>query len=372
MTREEVNARLRAAKIGISVEQNGDRLHLRGIFPPKPGETKRKQREITLNVYANPSGFKRAEAEARKIRSQIDLNQFNWLDWDEKLRLAAEIKTTRPIEQWIELFEDDYFNRRSRNPKSETTWRSNYLQPFTRLPHEKPLMAELLRQVILLETEPDTRNRQKYCIAYEALAKFAGITDLNATAIRGDYSPKRLTPRDLPTDKEVSEWRDRINAKNESWGWAFGIMATYGLRNHELFHVDLERLRESPVLSLIDDDNGGGKTGSRRVWAVYPEWWDKWRLWDVKLPSVTGKDNSALGNRVTKAFARYGFKKPYNLRHQWAVRTIEFGIPVELAAQQMGHSYQVHCNVYHYWISDDVHQRAFDLAMQRPDRPLPP
>ncbi|MEP0918652.1 hypothetical protein NC981_17620 [Leptolyngbya sp. DQ-M1] len=256
-------------------------------------------------------------------------------------------------------------------PKSETTWKSNYLQPFTRLPHEKPLTAELLRQVIL-ETEPDTRNRQKYCIAYEALAKFAGVIDLNATSLRGDYSPKRLTPRDLPTDKEISEWRDRINAKNESWGWAFGIMATYGLRNHELFHIDLERLKQSPVLSLIDDNNGGGKTGSRRVWAVFPEWWDKWRLWDVKLPAVTGKDNSALGNRVTKAFARYGFSKPYNLRHCWAVRTIGFGIPVELAAQQMGHSYQVHCNIYHYWISDDVHQKAFDLAMQRPDRPLAP
>jgi integrase len=69
---------------------------------------------------------------------------------------------------------------------------------------------------------------------------------------------------------------------------------------------------------------------------------------------------------------RYGFSKPYNLRHAWAVRTIEFDIPVELAAQQMGHSVLVHNDTYHAWISDGVHQRAFDRALQRPDRPLPP
>lgn len=97
----------------------------------------------------------------------------------------------------------------------------------------------------------------------------------DATALRGDYSPKRVSPRDLPTDVEISEWRDRI--PHEHWQYAFGLMACYGLRNHELFHIDLEKLKTSPVLSLIDDC-GGGKTGSRRVWACYPEWWDKWHL----------------------------------------------------------------------------------------------
>lgn len=368
-TREEVNARLKAAKIGVSVEQNGNRLHLRGMFPPKPGETKRKQREIALHIYANPSGFKRAELEARRISTQIALNEFNWLDWDQKLRAGIEAKAKQTTQQWIEQFEEHYFNRRSRTPKSETTWRTDYRQPFGQLPLDVPLTAEILHESIL-DTEPDTRNRQRRCMALGQLAKFAGI-ELDATALRGDYSPKRVNPRDLPTDKEISEWRDRI--PNESWQYAFSLMACYGLRNHELFHIDLEKLRESPVLSLTEDLNGGGKTGARRVWACYPEWWDMWRLWDVKLlPQVTGKSNSDLGNRVTHAFRRYGFLKPYNLRHRWAVRTIEFDIPVELAAQQMGHSLKVHHETYHHWISDDVHQRAFDRAMQRIDRPLPP
>lgn len=365
MDLDQINARLKAGKVGISVRQKGDRLYLRGTFPPKPGEPEWKQRDISLGIYANPSGYKRAEIEAKKAGAQLADKAFNWLDWIDSPK--EELET---ISAWIKHYEDEYFNRRSRNPKSETTWKTDYRQPFAQLPLDAPLTAEILRQLII-ESEPDTRNRQRRCMAYGALARFAGI-ELDAKSLRGKYSPRQVNPRELPSDKKIAEWRDRINKENEAWGWAFGIMATYGLRNHELFHIDLERLRNSPVLSLIDDNNGGGKTGGRRVWAIYPEWYDKWHLWDVDLlPKVTGKSNAALGGRVTTAFARYDFHKPYNLRHAWAVRSIDF-LPVELAAAQMGHSLEVHSKIYHHWISDEVHQRAYDLAMQRSDRPLPP
>ncbi|MEP0917093.1 integrase [Leptolyngbya sp. DQ-M1] len=290
--------------------------------------------------------------------------EFNWDDWTDNTKPELDA-----VKDWLERFEVDYFQRRKRTPKSETTWKTDYKQPFGQLPVDEPLTAELLRSFIL-KTEPDTRNRQRRCMAYGQLAKLAGL-ELDATALRGDYSAKRLNPRDLPSDKEISEWRDRINKENESWGYAFGLMACYGLRNHELFHIDLQKLRDSPVLTLLEDENGG-KTGGRRVWALYPEWYDQWHLWDVKLlPQVTGKTNAALGNRVTTAFARYGFHKPYNLRHAWAVRSIDF-LPIELAATQMGHSLKVHSEIYHHWISDETHQRAYDAAINRSDRPLPP
>ncbi|GAP96118.1 phage integrase family [Leptolyngbya sp. NIES-2104] len=320
---------------------------------------------VPLGLRNNPAGLKRAELEAKKLSVQIGLREFSWADW-------VEPETPEPdtVSAWIDRYEIEYFNRRSRTPKSETTWRTDYRQPFAQLPPDEPLTPEILRRSIL-ETEPDTRNRQRRCMAFGRLAKFAGV-ELDAKSLRGKYSPKRVNPRDLPSDKEIAEWRDRINQENEAWGWCFGVMACYGLRNHELFHIDLERLRDSPILTLTDDLNGGGKTGARRIWACYPEWWDEWHLWNIKLPNVTGKTNSDLGHRVTNQLKRYGFFKPYNLRHRWAVRTIEFGIAPELAAIQMGHSYQIHSDVYHHWIGDEVHQRAFDIAMQRSDRPLPP
>ena len=360
----EINARLKLSKSGVTVRQRGDRLYIRGTFPPRTGESGTKQRDIPLGIYASPLGFKRAEAEARKIGAQLALKEFNWADWMDEPK--AELET---VAAWIARFEADYFGRRKRNPKSDTTWRTDYRQPFTQLPQDASLTEEVLR-ISVLESEPDSRSRQRRCMALGALAKFAGL-DFNPGPLRGDYSPRSLTPRDLPTDKEVSEWRERI--PNERWQYAFGLMSCYGLRNHEIFHIDLEKLRTNKVLSLVEDEHGGGKTGERRVWPLFPEWYDQWHLWDVSLlPKCTGRANGDLGHRVTQAFRRYGFEKPYNLRHAWAVRAIEFAIPVELASQQMGHSLKIHCETYHHWISDDVHQRAYDVAMSRPGRPLPP
>ena len=363
MNLEQLNDRLKAAKIGVSVRCRGERLSLRATLPPKPGETEAKQRDIALGIYANVAGLKRAEAEAWKLSGQLVCKEFNWHDWIEPEKPRCET-----VSAWIERFEQDYFERHARNGKSETTWKTDYRFPFNQLPLDEPLTPKLLRDAIVA-TEPDSRTRKRFSITLGQLARFAGL-ELDTKSLRGKYSPKRVNPRDLPSDQEISEWRDRI--PNEQWQYAFGLMACYGLRNHELWHIDLEKLRDNPVLSLTEDLHGGGKTGARRVWALYPEWWDKWHLWDVSLlPQVTGKTNAALGNRVITAFARYGFHKAYNLRHCWAVRSIDF-LPVELAAIQMGHSLTVHTEQYHHWISDEVHQRAYDLAINRSDRPLPP
>lgn len=91
-------------------------------------------------------------------------------------------------------------------------------------------------------------------------------------------------------------------------------------------------------------------------------------------PEVTARNNSDFGERLSHYFRRWAKLPfpPYNLRHCWAVRTLEFGLDVSLAAAQMGHSVQVHTELYHHWISDRHHQRAFDLLMGREDRPAPP
>ncbi len=226
--------------------------------------------------------------------------------------------------------------------------------------------AELLTDLICTTT-PDSRTRRRTCYAAAALAEITGI-ELNTTRLIGHYSPRRTSPRDLPNDELIAQCYGQI--PNASWQWAYGIMATYGLRNHEIGYIDLESLKQAPgIISILD----GGKTGARRVWPCYPEWWERWQLWDVKPPEIGGKNNSDLGHRMYVQFGRYGIPfNPYDLRHAWAVRTIYFGWDVSLSAAQMGHSVQVHCDVYHHWLTDQHHQRAFDVLMNRSDRPLPP
>lgn len=361
---EQANGRLRAANVGIVIELRGDSLYLRATLPPKPGARSQRpsQQRIRLSnrgIKANLAGIKEkeAEAEARKVSALLACREF---DWQPYLRASVD-PLCLTIDHWVAEFEADYFARRERNPKSETTWKGDYLRVFNKLPKNAALSIEVLQQVIL-KAPPDTRTRKRTAIALNALAKFADL-EVNFKPLSGTYSPKKVQPRDLPDDLTVATWFHQIAACD--WRWAYGILATYGLRNHELFHLDFSNF---PMLIVKE-----GKTGSRLVYPIYPEWASEWELDKVTLPNCSGKTNSDLGSRVGHAFKRLGIPfTAYDLRHAWAVRSLEFGLDISLAAKQMGHSVQVHSDLYHHWISKDVHQKAFNILANRPDRPYPP
>jgi len=353
----QANGRLKAANVRVRIQRQGDRLWLRGTFPPKPNSQfeNSRQQKFALGTQSNPLGVKLAEAEARKVGALLDCKEFSWIPY-----LKNEVNAAT-CGEWVQKFEKDYFTKRDRNPKTETTWRKNYHEVLKRLPVDEPLNFENLKTLIL-RTEPDTRSRQNYCMVINSLAKFCKL-DFDFSVYSGKHSPLKVTPRDLPTDEEIQEAYHKIT--NPAWQWVYGVIATYGIRPHEVFHLDLADI---PIATVTD-----GKTGARRVWACYPEWVETFQIKNVCLPAVTGKANVNLGERVSKAFKRYGVTfAPYDLRHCWAVRSLEFGLDISLAAQQMGHSAKVHSDLYHHWISDRHHQKAYDLLMQRSDRPKPP
>lgn len=347
---DHANDRLKVARTGIRILQRGNKLSLRGTLPDKSGQGK-KQQTIALDVYANPAGLKRAEAEAYKLSSALALKEFDWADY-----VTPKAPPMTTVGEIREAFERDYFNKRPRNGKTETTFKTEYLPGFNGLQPERPLTSEMLEDFIL-RSEPDTRSRLRYCIFARKIADFAGLKlKFSPEELEGNYSPRRVTPRQLPPDQQIREWHESIN--HDSWRYAFGLMACYGLRNHEIFNIDLDSLQREPgVLTILD-----GKTGPRRVWPFFPGWWEEWRLWDIsRFPRVNPQpNNAAYGRIVYYRFKKYGITKPYNLRHAWAVRTLELGLDLSLAAAQMGHSVGVHSRIYHHWVSEDVHQRAFE------------
>lgn len=354
----QANGRLKNAKVGVTISKVGDRLYLRSTFPPKPGSEKEKpyQQRIATNLHANPLGLKLAEAEARKVGALLECEEFDWTPY-----LAEAPKVAVMAKEWAEKFEQDYFAKREKNPKSLTTWEKEYEEVFKKLP-DQPLTAELIRNMIL-STKPDTRTRQRYCMVLNALAKLAEIP-LEITGLAGNYSPKRVQARDLPTDQAIAEIYYKI--PNKQWQWVYGMLATYGLRPHEVFRLNLENM---PILEVLKNT----KTGERKIWACYPEWVEQFDLKNAKIPQVTGKNNTVIGSRVSSAFKRYNIPfNPYTLRHCWAVRTLEFGLADSLAAQQMGHSVQMHNDVYHAWIDERHQQKAYNLIMERSDRPKAP
>jgi hypothetical protein len=354
---QQINQRLKHGKIGVSIELRGDRLSLRATLPPKPGETGHpRQQRIALRIPANGDGLHFAEAEAKVIGGLLARGQFDWT------RYLTDERRPDTIGHWIDRLEIEYFSEKPETATSRETWKNDYLQALKKLPPERPLTAEVLKRALLDSTEPDTRTRRRYALAYAKLADLAGLSH-GLREMVGNYSARAVSPRSLPDDRTIAAVRDSI--QNESWRWAFGLQAVYGLRNHEIFFTDL---LDWPIAYI-----NRGKTDERYAWPLYPEWAIDWRLHEQSKPEVSGQKNSDYGHRVTVAYRREGVPfAPYNLRHCWAVRSIEFGLDVSLAAAQLGHSVRVHADIYRLWITRKTHERAMTILLKRGDRPLPP
>lgn len=257
------------------------------------------------------------------------------------------LKPSATIAEWLEKFEQ------SKRPSiCATTWKTDYFRPFSKLPADATMSPELFLNAIA-NTQPNTRQRRRFCLAFDQLARFAGV-NINVSNLIGNYSATKVQPRDLPTDEYIAACFNQI--KNSQWQWVYGVLATYGLRNHEAFYLDMSKF---PIAQVQE-----GKTGFRQVWPLMPEWAEEWDLANIKRPPVTGGCHADFGARVTKFFAQtaLGFNA-YDLRHAWAVRAIRLGLATPLAARQMGHSERVHSETYHLAINEQEQQQAYDLLL---------
>ena len=313
----EVNQRLKAGNICLKIQRQGQKLYLRGIFPPKEDEgdiSKNEalcdrtwhQQRLALKVGATPAGLKYAEAKAKEISALLDLKQFSW---DKYISKPTE---NLSISDVLGKLEKDYFSTRNKSQTTLNTWQKEYYKPLIALPQNKKITIDILKQHIFTTT-PNSRIRRRYALACAKLADFLGL-EHNLRKLVGNYGIKSLSPRCLPSDATIANLIN--NFGDLGWRWVYGIMACYGVRNHEVFALDLH---DYPIAFI-----NRGKTGERYTWALFPEWAEEWNLKNMILPKVAGKTNTDLGNRVTKAFKRNNIPfSPYNLRHAWAVRSGE-------------------------------------------------
>lgn len=353
------NARLKAAHLGVVIKPIGGKLYLVATLPPKPGSTKTKahQQRITLGLGLNGDNIERAEREARKVAGLLACKEFSWEPY-------LKVKSTQPqtIGDWLGRFEEEF-----RASVAAVTWQKDYANAFKKLPATQPLTVDVLKAA-LLETDPNSKTRRRCCLAFSKLARFAGL-EVNFKLLQGNYSASEVEPRDLPSDSIIVEWFHQI--RDPGWKWIYGMLATFGLRSHEAFFLDTEDLElgKSDSVFVLE-----GKTGKRRVWAYYPEWIEQFDLRCRVLPRVTGKEHADFTHRACKYYGQYA-KLPFtplDLRHRWAIRTLEFGLPTDLSAKQMGHSVMVHERTYQRWIKQDVHQRMYEILTARSDRPKAP
>ncbi len=356
---EKTNAKLKTANTRVSIERRGNKLWLRATLPPKPHINKQQpyQQKVSLGLNATPAGLQAAIIKAKAMGLELDSLNFSWDNWIETPEEA------QAISDWLERFENDHWQRTKKTDAALTTWK-DYRIIFGKLDGSRPLSLDALLEVVKT-TEPDSRTRKKTCTYLYKLGKFAAIDGIEAIKeLAGNYSASAVSPRKLPSDKLIAEYRQSI--KTESWQWVYGMIAAYGVRSHEAFHLDLE---DFPVVRVLR-----GKTGERFIYPLYPEWAESWNLQDVKLPDIDPNfSNAKLGTKVSGWF--YDCKAPfraYDLRHCYARRCFEFGLAPDWAAGLMGHSLAVHLKTYRAWIDEATYRRAYELVINRQDRPLPP
>lgn len=361
---KQLNSRLKAGGTRVTVEARGNSLLLRGTFPPKKhsGKDKPHQQRLFLGFKASYAGIRAAEQKAKIVSAQLELGTFDWGDW-----LEEEEAQLESVGAWIEKLEVDHWNKVERNRKSLRTWHDSYIRAFSKFrSFDEPLTLETILAAVAT-TKPDTKTRQLVCHGMCKLAVFAGISGIEKIRqLTGNYSPSLVNPRNLPEDEEILFTVNSI--QHPGWRWLVGMLATYGLRSHEVFTLDMT---EFPILRVGADT----KTGERLAYPLYPTWADTWNLSNVIYPPMSqSHDRSRTpGQRVARWFwsKKISFRA-YDLRHCYARRCFEFDIPTNRAAKLMGHSEAIHCKVYRAWIDEKYYRSKFELDIFGADKPKAP
>ena len=218
--------------------------------------------------------------------------------------------------------------------------------------------------------------------------------------------------RGIPTKEEAEKYFDSLEDKYELEKWCLAFQLCYGLRNHELFHM--EKIKKNKDIKDAEKwiyIPGAWRTKSKNehyAFPLYSDWIKKYKLlknFDEMQKQLRSKasmiikssidktqdvdpnnkndlgvciNNDYLGEWISKRLNKVlpPFKAsiptkegstnkqaikqsitPYDLRHTYAVRLATdkrwSHITIEHAAQAMGHDIATHKKHYQYWISSE-------------------
>ena len=375
----DINKELESKGINLRIEKRGKVLNIRGSLPDKKSPSLYKIQRISLKLPYNIKGLEEAKKAIELIDFQLNKSQFSWHNWIKEKNISSKKSNKLDIVDEIESFKKLFFSDTSKSKSAAgmiSTWQSAYkpyMNRLIRMSNKSGLkLGEGLLLEILLTYKENSRSRQQCGIALSALARHLNLElPENWKRLQSGYGINESNFRVLPSDEEIINSFKLI--PNPKWRFVFGLMATYGLRNHEVFFSDLSCLKKDgdKILRVFPNT----KTGEHQVWPFHPEWvglfeLDKSTNTSDLLPSIkTDLKHTTLqhiGRRVSEQFKRYKISfTPYDLRHAWAVRTILIGLQNTVAAKMMGHSVSIHTKTYHHWITRRDQQLAVDSALSK-------
>jgi hypothetical protein len=387
---EKVNLRLKSAKTKVSIRESNGSLQLRATLPIKPGDqdtkgTGRKQYNLSLNIPANLDGLKTAEEEAYELGKLIARKTFEWND--KYLGKEATKKDIKTIGDLLEKFAEEYFKTHKRTTKSEHTF-FYYLSRTQRYTNPQDLATA---ENLINSIEKIDKEWAKYNAA-RAISAFCQTFNIEIDLSQYSKMPDRNS-RNLPTDAEIllgiTKFEEYLNTRGNQvnqdvkdswqlWRWTYGMLAVFGLRPREIFiNPNIDWWLSSENVDLTWKVDKECKTGERQALPLHKEWIDEFDLRNPKYlemlaTAISKKDKSnhaemtALTQRISWWFRKIGLDfKPYDLRHAWAIRAHILGIPIKAAADNLGHSVQVHTQTYQRWFSLDMRKLAINQALTK-------
>ncbi len=386
----DINARLKASQIKVSIKKVGHALQLRATLPLKPGDINksgrsRKQYFISLGIPANLNGLKTAEEEAYELGKLIARKCFEWND--KYLGQNISCKEIKTFKQVLETLENEYFSTRKKTIKSEHSFWHLYKRYKQYFELDLPVTSNNIINIIKKIDSPSSRD-QAIRVA-RVFSKIHGIEvdfkDLKLPVVPND--------RYIPSDIEIIEAFEKYQSKGEnskvrkdyrnSWKLhrlVFGLIATYGLRPREVFNQpDLEWFLSVENTDFIWKVHKSNKTGYREVLPFVPEWVELFELQNQeaiyllnqKIQQVTSfHELSHLVQTNARWFRRIldlPFE-PYDLRHACAIRAHIQGLPIKASADNLGHSVEMHTKVYQRWFSLENRKKVMKSAINQKSR----
>jgi integrase len=354
---DKANGRLKGCKIKLHVPKGSDRIYLRGTFPAQPWEEdqRRRQRKIATGRRAiGEADVRVAEKLARQIDVDLNNGEFDWAGFGKEDPNPESESTT--LAHWVRVFAES--KQRDVEP---LTWERNYAVVMRSLPFDKELSESILIDWILTQNPTGNTMRAKYIAIALGLCDVAGIPPGNIPKLRKGISNKPINVRNLP-EPEVIE-KIFLSIEKREWRWVFGMIATYGLRPHEIFRLDLS---EFPDVNVLENS----KTGARSITPLRPNWVDLFGLTaEIKIPDniqwLPGMPNTRLGRKITNGYRRYGLGDAYDYRHCFARDCLVMGLSSDVSAKLMGHSREVHEKTYRRHIRAGVYLDAAKAAIAK-------
>jgi integrase len=352
------NSSLLNRGVRLSLEQRGQTLGIRGTWTNLDGQ--RRQQRLKIDCPATPGGLLEAEKIAIHIYGCIQqgLDPKAELEAERKKQIDAVTKDRLTVAEGVATYEHDYWSKRDRSHQTINTWKG-YLRTMLKVPQQGPLTVDFLLQAIVANTKPQTDTRFRACVHY---AKVLELCELpGAIKLKNLQKKPKPGPRAIPSDDAIIKLVDAV--RGERYGWCIAAMATFGCRTGEV-----------PSLQLNDDGTASCLTiktklslPEERTCFAYPEEWiERWDLHNVDIPGgvrwlspqswdAKRSENwvaawrqwrcrsvfKAISDELTPGFDLY------NLRHRWAMRSIEANINQSLCAQAMGHTLKEHEQTYH-------------------------